>query len=187
MKKIFSIAATLLVMICAAVPAHADGYNRIFGSWNDEIWNVDGDIVNNNGIGVGYLRGIGLTPKIPLYLEVGGTLTGGWGRYEGVSTDIFTFQIPVNCAYQFEFAGGDIHLSPYAGFNFKFNIGGDVDKENIFDSDGVNASRFQPGFHIGCHFSWKKLYTGMQYGFDFNKLASDCSTTGFSWNIGVVF
>ena len=52
---------------------NTDGYNRIYVSYLPSKLDMYGvlDFKMNGSFQVGYLRGIGLTQKVPLYLEVG--------------------------------------------------------------------------------------------------------------------
>lgn len=140
MKKI----SLLLSMVCLCFTTFASekqkGYNlagisyeNTYVSATDNIFAVDPDVtsLSLNGFGVEYIRGIGIT-HLPMFIEVGGKLTftfnnqsfntssGSYEKYD-YSTVMGRLIIPVSYAYKFSF-GDKLSVTPYAGFNFKFNL-----------------------------------------------------------------
>ena len=85
------------------------------------------------GFDFGYLRGIRLVKKLPLYVEVGATMVyssiDNTETNPGVATgedqcDVtvraLSFEVPVFLTYRFKFAN-NIHLAPYIGAKFRAN------------------------------------------------------------------
>lgn len=138
-----------------------------------------------NSCSVGYLRGISLTQKVPLFLEVGGALQfNKWSEdYEGAtdSQTLLGLNIPVSLLYKFNITD-DFAISPDFGFNFRLNLmgkgkweyDGESEDWNLFDDDemdGEACNRFQVGWHIGVGFDYKALHLGVDWGTDFNEIA----------------
>ena len=190
---------------------NTDGYSRIYVSYNPMNLKLDFPGAENakfNGFSVGYLKGIGLSQRIPLYLEVGGAL-----RYAAYSEDyfdenlkynIFALNIPVSVAYRFNITD-DFSISPNFGFDFRINLFGkgkydygDGDKEdwNVFDDqemldyDPTYAEawkRFQMGWHIGVGLDYKALHFGVDYGTDFMEIAEKTTFSTTSITLGFNF
>ena len=132
------------------VPAKvvAKGYNRIqldyVGTWwtgsdtgfggskfrNDAAVTTDKDMFW--GFDFGYLRGIRLAKKLPLYVEVGATMV--YSSIDNTETNpeiatgedqcdvtvrALSFEVPVFLTYRFNF--GNLHLAPYVGAKFRAN------------------------------------------------------------------
>ena len=147
---------------------------------------VDGyDDPKYPGFSVGYLRGISLTQKVPLFLEVGGALQfNKWSEdYEGAtdSETLLGLNIPVSLLYKFNITD-DFAISPDFGFNFRLNLmgkgkweyDGESEDWNLFDDDEMDGEaykRFQVGWHIGVGFDYKFLHLGVDWGTDFNEIA----------------
>lgn len=169
------------------------GYNRIYVGYTGIKTHFDFDDADNlsyPGFSIGYLRGINLTQKLPLYLEVGGALQ--FNRYsESVTEDGYTLDyketllglnIPVSLVYRFNITD-DFSISPDFGFNFRLNLMGKGKEEydgesedwNLFSKDDMGEdgtyNRFQVGWHIGVGFDYKALHLGVDWGTDFNEIA----------------
>lgn len=174
------------------------GYNRIYVGYTGIKTHFDFDDADNlsyPGFSIGYLRGINLTQKLPLYLEVGGALQ--FNRYsESVTEDGYTLDyketllglnIPVSLVYRFNITD-DFAISPDFGFNFRLNLMGKGKYEaegesgdfNLFDDAEMDEmhplyyegyNRFQVGWHIGVGFDYKALHLGVDWGTDFNEIA----------------
>ena len=89
---------------------------------------IDGaDDMKFPGFSVGYLRGIGLTQKVPLYLEVGGEID--FNRYseseegEDYKQTILGLKIPVSLVYRLNI-NENFSISPLFGFDFRLNLMG---------------------------------------------------------------
>ena len=173
------------------------GYNRIYVGYTgvNAKWSADGESVSQKfpGFSVGYLRGISLTQKVPLYLEVGGALQYNKWSEEGESAKIFGLNIPVSLVYRINVTD-DFAISPNFGLNFRLNLLGKGKAEqdgesvdwNLFDDkemeeadQGEAYKRFQAGWHIGVGFDYKAIHLGVDWGTDFNEITKNvnCKTT----------
>lgn len=177
---------------------NTDGYNRIYVGYTgvNAKYSEDGfsDSQNFPGFSVGYLRGIGLTQKVPLYLEVGGALQYNKYSENGGSIKMFGLNIPVSLAYRIN-VSDDFAISPNFGLNFRLNLTGKAEEEgggesvNLFDDDEMGGeawNRFQVGWHIGVGFDYKFLHLGVDWGTDFSEITENinCRTTyvTLGWN-----
>ena len=183
---------------------NTDGYNRVYVGYSGVKGKIDidgADDVKFPGFSVGYLRGIGLTQKVPLYLEVGGEID--FNRYseseggEDYKQTILGLKIPVSLVYRLNI-NENFSISPLFGFDFRLNLMGKGKSEsdgesedwNLFDDDemgGEAYKRFQAGWHIGVGFDYKALHFGVDYGTSFNeitekvKLATTSVTVGYNF------
>lgn len=172
----------------AALPAMADGYNRVTVSYENESYSPNhGDGFSANGFGVEYTRGFGLA-SFPLYLEAGLKATFGFhSESEDGDKDTFTaisLNVPVNVAYRIDLGANNMSVTPYTGLNFrvrcmaqnKYTYDGDDDSytENWFSKDdmGHTANRFQMGWNIGARFNYGAFGIGLGYTLDFMKFYS---------------
>ena len=138
---------------------NTDGYNRVYVSYNPIKAKIDlpgEDDMKFQGFSVGYLRGIGLTQKLPLYLEVGAGLR--YGRYKDdysesgddgydtyIYTDeykvtIFALNIPVSLVYRIN-VNEDFAISPNFGFDFRLNLSGKYKNERSVSYGGETESK----------------------------------------------
>ncbi len=181
---------------------NTDGYNRVYVGYNGVKAKIDWpgvDDLKYPGFSVGYLRGIGLTDKVPLYLEVGGELV--YNRYkEDVAYDdgydeyaadyketMFALKIPVSLAYRLNI-NDNFSITPRFGFDFRLNLtgkakieaGGESFDWGLFDDDEMleyhpfaeeGYKRFQAGWHIGVGFDYKAIHLGVDYGTSFNEIS----------------
>ena len=183
---------------------NTDGYNRVYFGYSGVKAKVDVSGVDDlkyPGFSVGYLRGIGLTQKVPLYLEVGGEID--FNRYsesydgEDYKETLLGLKIPVSLVYRINI-NEDFSISPLFGFDFRVNLLGKAKVEygdesydyNLFkddEMDGEAYKRFQAGWHIGVGFDYKALHFGVDYGTSFNeitekvKLATTSVTVGYNF------
>lgn len=145
---------------------NTDGYNRIYVSYLPSKLKTDGAVdaffdgleeLGLNGIDditkmkgsfeVGYLRGIGLTSKVPLYLEVGGALqfrSSKWDysvSYDGgsdaikIKGNMLSLNIPVSLAYRINI-NDDFAISPNFGFDFRINLTGKLKGDATYSYSG---------------------------------------------------
>lgn len=143
MKKIKTllVAATALLISGSAM---AEGYNRIGLSYNNDQYSFNKDYkmleggedpsFSTNGFGINYVHGFGVSPKLPMFLEVGGQLNFNFCQKSYSEIDEYdvylsklqyqniNLAIPVNFAYRFSVAGGALKISPYLGINFRINM-----------------------------------------------------------------
>ena len=183
---------------------NTDGYNRVYVGYSGVKGKIDidgADDMKFPGFSVGYLRGIGLTQKVPLYLEVGGEID--FNRYsesedgEDYKQTILGLKIPVSLVYRLNI-NENFSISPLFGFDFRLNLmgkgkyeyDGESEDWNLFDDDEMDGEaykRFQAGWHIGVGFDYKALHFGVDYGTSFNeitekvKLATTSVTVGYNF------
>jgi len=183
---------------------NTDGYNRVYVGYSGVKGKIDidgADDMKFPGFSVGYLRGIGLTQKVPLYLEVGGEID--FNRYseseEGLDykETLLGLKIPVSLVYRLNI-NENFSISPLFGFDFRLNLmgkgkyeyDGESEDWNLFDDDEMDGEaykRFQAGWHIGVGFDYKALHFGVDYGTSFNeitekvKLATTSVTVGYNF------
>lgn len=180
---------------------NTDGYNRIYASYLPSKLKVDGESVKMNGsFEVGYLRGIGLTSNVPLYLEVGGALQYrsysedyDYGYNYEVKVNTLSLNIPVALTYRINI-NEDFAVSPNFGFDFRINMmgklkeledGEELGKIDLFSD--ADWKRFQAGWHIGVGFDYRALHFGVQYGSDFNEIVEETKVATTSITLGFNF
>jgi len=177
---------------------NTDGYNRIYVSYLPTKLKADGESLKMKGsFEAGYLRGIGLTSNLPLYLEVGGAIQYRSYKddYEGesVKDNILSVNIPVALTYRIN-VNDDFAVSPNFGFDFRVNVlgkekyeseyGGDYDVDLFSDAEW---GRFQAGWHIGVGLDYRALHFGVQYGTDFNDIIDGLKVATTSVTLGLNF
>lgn len=157
MKKMGIGIAVLLAGCCMPVEA-IEGYNLVGVSANQMHFNSEGPDVDDDdsgsflGFGVNYLHGFRLTKKLPLYLEVGGSMkfmfysdhqtmsmkngAGVWETVEEYRQRIqtVTLTVPVNVAYKWQI-NDKWAVVPYVGLDMKAHLSGWVTDITI-DEDG---------------------------------------------------
>lgn len=183
---------------------NTDGYNRVYVGYNGVKGKIDYpgiDDMKYPGFSVGYLRGIGLTQKVPLYLEVGGEID--FNRYseseEGLDykETLLGLKIPVSLVYRLNI-NENFSISPLFGFDFRLNLmgkgkyeyDGESEDWNLFDDDemgGEAYKRFQAGWHIGVGFDYKALHFGVDYGTSFNEISEKVKLATTSVTVGYNF
>ena len=182
---------------------NTDGYNRIYVSYLPSKLDMYGvlDFKMNGSFQVGYLRGIGLTQKVPLYLEVGGVLQYRNGKFDFTESgyviseeiNMLSVNIPLSLVYRLNISD-DFAISPNFGLDFRVNVTGkdkyEENGEEIYDinifSDG-DAKRFQAGWHIGVGFDYRALHFGVDYGTDFNNIVEESKGKTTSITLGLNF
>lgn len=197
----------------AALPAMADGYNRVTVSYENENYspNEGSDGFNANGFGVEYTRGFGLA-SFPLYLEAGVKATFGFHsdsekagslKLEEKFTAI-NLNIPVNVAYRIDLGANNMSVTPYTGLNFRVrcmaqnkvtaSYDGESESETMswFDKDDMGdktANRFQMGWNIGARFNYGPFGVGLGYTLDFMKFYSngDYKVSTGMFNVGLSY
>lgn len=176
---------------------NTDGYNRIYVSYLPsklKVSDSDGNIKLKGSFEAGYLRGIGLTSNVPLYLEVGGAL-----QYRSYSEEDYGYEtkfnmlslnIPVALTYRINVTD-DFAVSPNFGFDFRVNVMGKEkvteDGDELYDTDlfsDADWKRFQAGWHIGVGLDYRALHFGVQYGTDFNEIAEELKIATTSVTLG---
>lgn len=172
---------------------NTDGYNRIYASYLPSKLKADGASIKMKGsFEAGYLRGIGLTSNVPLYLEVGGAL-----QYRSYNEDydeesILSLNIPVSLTYRINVTD-DFAVSPNFGFDFRINVMGKWKYDDGYDEYDIDLfsdadwNRFQAGWHIGVGLDYRALHFGVQYGTDFNEIAEELKIATTSVTLGFNF
>lgn len=139
------------------------------------------------GFTMSYVRGINLTNKLPLFLEVGGELNyGTW--HDSDDEDEFrdnklSLAVPVNLTYKLGFNNG-MYIAPYAGihldlglvFNAKEKEYDDYYDEtetytySYYSEKDMGFNRFQVGYQIGANIGYKAFHFGVGYRGDFTPI-----------------
>lgn len=193
-----------------------DGWSRIYVSYlpSKMKFDFDGaDDIKFKGFQVGWLKGFGLTQRLPLYMEAGAAIqyrsykeeeSDSYGGYEVSYSDKYTMlslNIPINLLYRFNITD-DFSVSPYFGFDFRVNLLGKnkyeetYDSEtdsydwNLFDDDDMDNEawkRFQAGWHIGVGLDYRAIHFGVEYGTDFNEIAEKSKFATTSVTLGFNF
>ena len=173
-----------------------NGWSRIYVSYLPSKMKLDYDDADDfkfKGFQVGWLKGFGLTQRLPLYMEAGAAIQ--YRSYKDEESDsyydfsqkcnLLSLNIPVNLLYRFNITD-DISISPYFGLDFRINLlgknkyeetyDGDTDSwdGNLFDDDDMDNEawkRFQAGWHIGVGFDYRIIHIAVEYGTDFNEIA----------------
>lgn len=201
----------------AALPAMADGYNRVTVSYENESYSPKhGDGFSANGFGVEYTRGFGLA-SFPLYLEAGVKATFGFHsdseKESGVKLEekfsAISLNIPVNVAYRIDLGANNMSVTPFTGLNFRVrctaqekitaSYNGDSESETFsyfskddmedMTGDDKTANRFQMGWNIGARFNYGAFGIGLGYTLDFMKFYSngEAKTSTGTFNVGLSY
>lgn len=186
-----------------------ESYNRLglnylhtyFTGTNEIMLNVL--MTGTDGFSAGVMHGMGLSEKLPIFMEFGGMLNYGHWSNTMSNTDMtlntLSLVAPVNAGYKFKISD-NFSISPFIGLNLKLGlvssctIADDEDDEtyNFYDKDDAGGrdyvwSRVQLGYQFGTYFDFNKFYATLQYGDDFNSLAKNWNTSHFSTGIGLRF
>lgn len=173
-----------------------DGWSRIYVSYLPSKMKLDYDDADDmkfKGFQVGWLKGFGLTQRLPLYMEAGAAIQ--YRSYKDEESDsyydfsqkcnLLSLNIPVNLLYRFNITD-DFSVSPYLGLDFRINLLGKIKYEetydgdtdswdgNLFDDDDMDNEawkRFQAGWHIGVGVDYRIIHIAVEYGTDFNEIA----------------
>lgn len=179
---------------------NTEGYNRIYASYLPSKLKVDGFDAEDLGLGdgdltkmkgsfeIGYLRGIGLTSQIPLYLEVGGALqfrSSKWSENDSYSEGFFSneikanmlsLNIPVSLAYRISI-NDDFAISPNFGFDFHINLTGKLKAaysesyNGEFYEEEAEVDLFKDGSYEDYEIEWegwKRFQAGWHIGVGFD-------------------
>ena len=181
-------AATVAIDAAAQLENDTEGYRRVEASFAASHYdfneNVDNDYEHPKGFELGYLQGINLTSKMPLFLELGGNITWTHAKEEWESAGVeykdketfMNLNIPLQAAYKFAFTNSAFKVLPFFGFNFKFNllgkekleVGNTEEKSSYFDKDDMGgkdytANRFQLGLNMGVGVNINAFYVGWRF------------------------
>lgn len=184
-----------------------NGWNSIYASYNMLKYSQEMLDYNKayNGFSIGYDRAIGLTSKLPLYVEVGAAIqyAGQSIKEEGETSkaNLLSAKIPVSVLYRWNISNSNWSIAPKVGFDGRFNVIGKgketyedwytgkfvTDKYNMFkegEGNGLHASgdkcsRFQAGWHVGANVEYKSSFIGITYGTDMNTFCKDRENVHF--------
>ena len=165
-----------IVVACGllvAGTALADDYNRVSLSFNMDDYNYNKEFYGSNkdenpsftavGAGLNYIHGFSLSKKLPMFLEVGGSVNynghceSQWIEDERLNEKYLlsgqfanlNIRIPVNFAWKFKL-NQKHSLTPYTGINFKFNC----------------LSQFREGLEVDGREAWKDWINVLKKGED---------------------
>lgn len=189
-----------------------NGWSRIYVSYLPSKMKLDYDDADDmkfKGFQVGWLKGFGLTQRLPLYMEAGAAIQ--YRSYKDEESDsyydfsqkcnLLSLNIPVNLLYRFNIKD-DFSISPYFGLDFRINLlgknkyeetyDGDTDSwdVNLFDDDDMDNEawkRFQAGWHIGVGFDYRIIHIAIEYGTDFNEIAEKSKFATTAITLGLNF
>ena len=189
-----------------------DGWSRIYVSYLPSKMKLDYDDADDmkfKGFQVGWLKGFGLTQRLPLYMEAGAAIQ--YRSYKDEESDsyydfsqkcnLLSLNIPVNLLYRFNIKD-DFSISPYFGLDFRINLLGKIKYEetydgdtdswdvNLFDDDDMDNEawkRFQAGWHIGVGFDYRIIHIAVEYGTDFNEIAEKSKFATTAITLGLNF
>lgn len=195
-------------------------YNRIYLGYSGLNASnfTTGSLLNRfNGGELGYLRGINLTKKAPLFLEIGGCASMDISKKESdknqtdksmtVQRSLLSFTVPVSLTYKATFYNG-FYLAPYLGPQLRVNIWG-KDKVTIklreqgnetetsiscdlFDPEMTDPTvkRIEFGGQAGLNFGIKWINFGIGYYIDSPLYKNDSEKVilhGISGTVGINF
>lgn len=197
LKHIFVITAMLMSTTAFAQFTHSggrnqssaeEGWNSIYASYNMLKYSQEMLGYNKayNGFSIGYDRAIGLTSKIPLYVEIGGAI-----QYAGqkvneeddesnakTTSNLLSVKVPVSILYRWNVANSNWSIIPKAGFDGRFNVLG-KGKETYTASDHshefTTTNRYNM-FKEGEN--GKDVYNGL------NASGDKCSRFQVGWHVG---
>lgn len=195
-KHIFVITAMLMSTTAFAQFTHSggrnqssseEGWNSIYASYNMLKYSQEMFGWNKayNGFSVGYDRAIGLTSKIPLYIEIGGAIQYAGQSvksndedYEKTTSNLLSVKVPVSVLYRYNIANSNWSIIPKAGFDGRFNVLG-KGKETYTDyhySDKLTITNRYNMFKEGEN--GKDGYNGL------NASGDKCSRFQVGWHVG---
>lgn len=181
--KFFAVAvlAAMTADATAQLTKDTRGWTRVELSFDAQKMKVkDGDKSwdgeKQKGAAIGFMKGINITSKMPLFLDLGARLAWLHSKDEfhggDTKTTFMNIAVPVNAAYKLSFASSPISIVPFFGPNFKFNFygrtktsyddGSEV-KIKWLDSDGRDARIFQFGLNLGVGVNIERFYVGYTF------------------------
>lgn len=124
---------------------NTNGWERFYVEYNPTKLKIDvknADDFDFKGLTFGYMKGISITNKIPLFVEAGAglqfrtykdesdefeLLDDGSTFFQKYRVNLFSINIPVNLVYKWQI-NDKLSLSPYFGLDFRINV---VGKEKV--------------------------------------------------------
>lgn len=172
MKKIITL---IIALVGIVANAQSDGYNRVSVGYHSFSFHSKGSSVGSEpGFNLQYTRGIGLTSKAPLFIEVGGKLT--FTPTNGLQ--LFRTIVPVSATYKYTIPNTEVFIQPFVGCD----LIGNVSAEN---TEGIK--RVQGGWHVGGNIGFKKVSLGVSYNRDFTDIWDDVTTGMIALDFGIAF
>ncbi len=185
-----ALVALFSVNAFAGLTKDTQGWTRLQLSFNAQTFKqtepYENDVVKTHGAALGFMKGINITRRIPLFLDLGANLT--WNHTSenvGDGEDKFTFMnigIPVNAAYKLSFSSSPINIVPFFGPNLKFNFmgvhkwvpnSGSKEKYNLLKEEEGDANIFQFGLNLGVGVNIDKFYVGYTFQPDLSPYQKD--------------
>lgn len=168
-------------------------YSGIYIGYNPTTISYDVKGVDNttlNGFTFGYTKGISLSKKLPIFLELGARFNFGFksenlsdeddddyystrlsydyddyydeDEEETCKTTTASLVVPINVAYKLTFAGGDFSVSPFLGITLKGNILGKEKYEYGDEKETIDF--FDKKDMEGKEYTWNRFQAGWQIG-----------------------
>lgn len=196
LKHIFVITAMLMSTTAFAQFTHSggrnqssaeEGWNSIYASYNMLTYSQEMARCNKayNGFSIGYDRAIGLTSKIPLYVEIGGAI-----QYAGqnikvndegnlkMTSNLLSVKVPVSILYRWNVANSNWSIIPKAGFDGRFNVLG-KGKQTYTASDYSHEFTTTNRYNM-----FKEVENGKDGYNGLNALGDKCSRFQVGWHVG---
>lgn len=153
---------------------------------------------SQTGLNVGFMAGLQLSPKAPVYLESGLMYVekGGKNVYDGkkITYGLHYLEIPIVVKYAISI---DDHFSiqPLLGGYLAFGVGGKA--KNFVDREAASSfskrffKRFDGGLRLGCGVSYDLFYADLTYDIGLANICHDEFETShnrcLALNFGVNF
>lgn len=181
MKKVLVLltVVTLAVSTASANKLAGEDYNRVEVGYApmfmSDMFYWGNPWSTAHGVTGGYTRGIHLSKKWPMYIEVSGMVQYNH-RYKSsidTSLDLLRLNIPVSFTWRFTLGSRKLFtIAPYIGLNFGINMLYNINGDNMYDdSDNIySANRFQLGMVEGLNLTYKRWNAGIGYVLDFMPL-----------------
>ena len=195
-KHIFVITAMLMSTTSFAQFTHSggrnqssaeEGWNSIYASYNMLKYSQEMLAYNKayNGVSIGYDRAIGLTSKIPLYVEIGGAIQYAGQNIkvknednEKAASNLLSVKVPVSILYRWNVANSNWSVIPKAGFDGRFNVLG-KGKVTYTDSDYSHEFTTTNRYNM-----FKEGENGKDGYNGLNASGDKCSRFQVGWHVG---
>ena len=182
MKKVLVLLAVLTMTLGAGAKSNilaGEDYNRVEVGYApmfmSDMFYWGNPWSTAHGVTGGYTRGIHLSKKRPMYIEVSGMVQYNH-RYKSsidTSLDLLRLNIPVSFTWRFTLGSRKLFtIAPYIGLNFGINMLYNINGDNMYDDSNniYSANRFQLGMVEGLNLTYKRWNAGIGYVLDFMPL-----------------
>ena len=182
MKKVLVLLAVLTMTLGAGAKSNilaGEDYNRVEVGYApmfmSDMFYWGNPWSTAHGVTGGYTRGIHLSKKWPMYIEVSGMVQYNH-RYKSsidTSLDLLRLNIPVSFTWRFTLGSRKLFtIAPYIGLNFGINMLYNINGDNMYDDSNniYSANRFQLGMVEGLNLTYKRWNAGIGYVLDFMPL-----------------